>query len=49
MIKIFVLQQASNRCPDIISVLKFIIRSHAGFTDVLSVLLLGIQILRGVF
>jgi uncharacterized membrane protein (Fun14 family) len=36
MIKIFVLQQASDRCPDIISVLKFIIRSNAGFTDVLS-------------
>jgi hypothetical protein len=38
--------QKSERCLDIINVLKFIIRSNAGFADVLSVLLLGIQILR---
>ena len=42
-------QQASVRCLDIINVLKFIIRSNAGFADVLSVLLLGMQILRGGF
>jgi hypothetical protein len=42
-------QQASDYCLDIINVLKFIMRSNAGFADVLSVLLLGIQIMRGVF
>jgi hypothetical protein len=47
--KISIVQHASNRCVDIINVLKFIIRSNAGFGGVLSVLLLGIQILRGGF
>jgi hypothetical protein len=46
MIKISTVQQASDHCMDIINVLKFIIRSDAGFADVLSVLLPGIQILR---
>jgi hypothetical protein len=49
MIKISVLLRASDRCLDIINLLKFIIRSNAGFGDVLSVLLLGIQILIGGF
>lgn len=45
--KISIVEQASDRCLDIINVLKFIIRADAGFADVLSVLLSGIQILRG--
>ena len=49
MIKISTVQQASDRCIDIINILKFIMRSNAGFADVLSVLLLGIEVLRGVF
>ena len=49
MMKISTAQQASDRCIDIINILKFIMRSNAGFGDVLSVLLLGIQILRGGF
>jgi hypothetical protein len=44
--KISIVEQASDRCLDIINV-KFIIRADAGFADVLSVLLSGIQILRG--
>jgi hypothetical protein len=42
-------QEASNRCLDIINVLKFIMGSNVSFADVLSVLVLGIQILRGDF
>ena len=42
-------QQASVRCLDFINVLKFITRSNTGFADVLSVLLLGIEVLRGIF
>jgi hypothetical protein len=49
MIKISTVQQASDRCIDIINILKFIMRSNAGFTDVLSLLLLGIQILKAGF
>ena len=49
MIKTFVLRQPSDRRLEIINVLKFITRSNAGFADVLSVLLLGIEVLRGVF
>jgi hypothetical protein len=54
MIKISIVQQASDLCLhtttiDTINVLKFIMRSNAGFADVLSVLILGIQILRGGF
>jgi hypothetical protein len=49
MIKISVLQQTSDLSLDIINVLKFIMRSNAGFANVLSVLLLGIQILKGGF
>jgi hypothetical protein len=47
MMKISINQQASNYCLDIVNVLRFMIRSNAGFADVLSVLLLGIPILRG--
>jgi hypothetical protein len=47
MIKTSVLRQPSDRCLEIINVLKFITSSIAGFADVLSVLLLGIQVLRG--
>ena len=46
MMKISIVQQASNYCLDIVNVLNSIIRSNAGFADVLSVLLLDIQILR---
>jgi hypothetical protein len=49
MIKISTVQQASDRCIDIINILKFIMRSIAGFTGVLSLLLLGIQILKAGF
>jgi hypothetical protein len=49
MIRISIVQQASDLCLDTINVLKFIMRSNAGFADVLSVLILGIQILRGGF
>jgi hypothetical protein len=49
MTKISILQQGSDRWLDIINVLNFIIKSNAGFADVLSVLLLGIQMLRGGF
>ncbi len=49
MIKTSVLRQPSDRRLEIINVLKFIARSNAGFADVLSVLLLGIEVLRGVF
>ena len=42
MIKTSVLQHPSDRCVDIINVLKFIMRSNAYFADVLSVLLLCI-------
>jgi hypothetical protein len=49
MIKTSVLRQPSDCRLEIINVLKFITRSNAGFADVLNVLLLGIQILRGSF
>ncbi len=49
MIKTSVLRQPSDRCLEIINVLKFLMGSNAGFADVLSVLILGIQILRGGF
>jgi hypothetical protein len=41
MIKISIVQQASDLCLDIVNVLKFIMGSNAGFADVLSVLILG--------
>jgi hypothetical protein len=47
MVKISILQQGSDRYLDIINVLKFMIRSNAGFADVLSVFLFGVQMLRG--
>jgi hypothetical protein len=46
MIKISIVQQASDLRLDTINVLEFIMRTNAGFADVLSVLMLGIQILR---
>jgi uncharacterized membrane protein (Fun14 family) len=46
MMKISIVQQAPNGCLDIINVLKFIIRSNAGFADVLFVVL-NLHILRG--
>jgi hypothetical protein len=49
MIKISVLRRPSDRCLEIINVLKFIMRLNAGFADFLSVLLFGIEVLRGVF
>jgi hypothetical protein len=49
MIKIFLVQQASDLSLDIINVLKFLMGSNAGFADVLTVLILGIHILRGSF
>jgi hypothetical protein len=49
MMKMSMVQQVSDRYLDIINVLKFIMRSNAGFADVLSVLILGMQILRGDF
>jgi hypothetical protein len=49
MMKISMVQQASDRCLDIVNVLKFITRSNVGFADFLSVLLLGIEVLKGMF
>jgi hypothetical protein len=36
-----IVQQASKGCFDMINALKFIIRSDAGFADLLSVLVFG--------
>ena len=49
MIKISIVRQVSDLCLDIINVLKFIMGSNAGFGDVLSILILSMQILRGDF